>query len=150
MAKAFSLMLVVLVIATVAGSAGDNKKAAPTTKVVTGLLTNKSGALFVTDEQSQLTFGLRGKSIGQYAGKRVTIRGTVAAGDTEVLQVLEIKPVTSPIAKGAGKPAAAGMKTGLFGGRLYVVGGGAIAVATVSGLYASGAMSSSDRPVSRP
>jgi len=155
--KASSVMILALAIGAVAGSArtaaGENTKTAISTKVVTGLVTNKSGVFFITDEQSLLTYSLRGKSISKYAGKLVTIRGTLAppaSTGERVLQVLEIQPVASKVGKNSAKPAAAGVRTGLFGAPLYAATGAAVAVGTVSALYASGALSSRSDPVSRP
>jgi hypothetical protein len=156
--KASSLIFLALALSTGAGiagtPAGGKTENATSTKVVTGLVTNKSGVFYITDEQTGFVFSLQSKSIGQYKGKSVTIRGTLipaastSNGVVGMLQVLDVKPVASTVGQN-GVPAPAGIKTGFFGGTFYAVGGAAVAAGAVGGLYASGAFSN-NQPASRP
>lgn len=137
------LTFVALAIATLEGSAGESP-------AITGVVSHQVNAWFVTDEVSKLTYEVRGRSFAKFAGKRVTLHGSLAPaaeGQTAIVQVEQIKLATP-----AGVNAAAGavgVKSGFVGAPMYAAAGAAAAAATVGGMYASGTFGS-DQAASRP
>jgi hypothetical protein len=126
-----------------AGSAVQVPNGADTPGKYTGVVRESTGKYLLTDENSQITIELRGKNLGRLKGKRVTVAGSILAGEAAAAGAAVVVSVTSATTTSAagGGAAAAGAGTGasggVSGGTIAIVGGAVAAGGTVGGLYAA-------------
>lgn len=123
--------------------------------LLSGKLTSAGGSYFLTDENTRITFEVRGADLKRYAGKEVKLQGQVlqgkaAAGASQVFEVSRIMRGAVAGTAMSGRAAAAGVKTGMSKAAVLGTIGGTAAAGTVGGLYASGAIGGEDSAVSKP
>ena len=107
---------------------------------MSGILRRKGAFYFLTDEITHVTFQLLGGTVAPLSGKRVTVSGrhapgTPQAGASDIIDVVEASPATTPVQGGGAKPAA--ISSGISVRRVAIV-GGAAGAATIAGFGAAG------------
>lgn len=133
----------------------DPQAAAEAAVKMTGVIESRDGAYFLTDETTKVTVQLlEDPDVIKNVGKKVEIAGSSipgsnpAAGASQVVRTVTVKPVTSSKKKAAavGGAAAAGgaaAGAGLSGAAIGAIVGGVAVAATAGGLAAAGSFSSS-------
>ena len=151
----------------------DPQAAAAAAVKMTGVIESRNGAYFLTDETTKVTIQvLEGAEVSKYVGKKVEITGSSipganpAAGASQLVRAVTIKPVGGKGKAGAvaaagagaaggaaggaaaGAAVGAGAAAGLSGAAVGAIVGGVAVAGTAGGLAAAGTFSS-DPSVSR-
>ncbi len=113
-----------------------------------GALRAESGSFFLTDETSKVSIEVRGKKLKKFAGKRVSLTGSLVAGSAGS-QVLMLSTITAAKAGAIVGATAAATTTGLTAGTVAAASSAAAVAGTVGGLYAADVIGGSDNNVSR-
>ncbi|MGB7758506.1 MAG: hypothetical protein WBL61_01685 [Bryobacteraceae bacterium] len=118
-----------------------------------GMLRMSQGKFLLNDENSQVTYELRGKTLEKFQGSKVVVQGRIAKGpdspssSPQVVNVVAIQIAGAVAGSGA---AAAGVSAGISKGAIIAIAAGAVAAGTVGGLRAADVIGSSGQPVSPP